>query len=92
MSEKFPWLFERRFGIRAFDYWWGYTSCEIDLLTIDQPTIDSNYKKNKKKSMIATPKEEAELNALNDAWEKKRNGRSYAGKEFSLSDFVAGKL
>ena len=93
MSEKYPWLFERRFGIRAFDYWWGYTSCEIDLMTIDQPVIDYNYKKNKgKKSMIATQKEGEEMEALNKAWEEKRKGRTYVGSTFSLNEFVAGKI
>ena len=93
LSEKFPWLFERRFGIRAFDYWWGYTSCEIDLITIDQPVIDYNYKKNKsKKSMIATQKEVDEMEALNKAWEEKRKGRTYVGGTFSLNEFVVGKI
>ena len=26
LAEKFPFLFERRFGIRAYDYWYGYTA------------------------------------------------------------------
>lgn len=42
--------------------------------------------------MIASKEEENEMNALQEAWEKKRKGRSYAGKEFSLEDFMAGKI
>jgi len=59
----------------------------------DQPTIEYNYKKHKeRKSMIATKQEETEMDALQKAWDKKRNGRTYAGGTFSLNDFVAGKI
>lgn len=90
LSEKFPWLLERKFGIAAFDYWWGYTAAEIDLMVIDQPVI--SYKTEKKKSMMASRKEAAELDALTEAWENKRKGKSLAGKELSLSEFMKQKV
>lgn len=90
MSEKFPWLFERHYGIAAYDYWWGYTAAEIDLMAIDQPVI--SYKTEKKKGMMASRKEVAELDALAEAWEKKRQGKRFVGKEFSLNDFMRSDL
>lgn len=85
---------ERRFGIGAFDYWWGYTKAEIELMLIDQPTVDYNYGKgkNSKRSMIATKQEEDEMKDLVEAWKKDRNGQTYAGKTFSLNDFMEGKV
>lgn len=89
-----PWLFERRFGIRAFDYWWGYTASQIDLMAMDGPVLDygNNKKKGGKKSMIATKEEENEMKALVEAWNKDRQGKSYVGKTFSLNDFMNGKV
>ncbi len=93
VGEKFPFLLERRFGIGAFDYWWGYTQAQIELMMIDQPTIEYiNKDKKKRKSMIATKQEADEMNALQEAWDKKRQGKSYVGKTFSLNDFVIGKV
>lgn len=93
LAEKFPFLFERRFGIKAFDYWWGYTQAEIDLMVTDQPTMEYDVKDKKgKKSMIATKQEEQEMKDLVKEWEKDRNGKSYVGKTFSLSDFMEGKV
>ncbi len=62
---------------------------------MDQPVIDynANDKDRKgKKSMIATKKEEEEMNELVAAWKKDRNGQTYAGKTFSLNDFMEGKV
>lgn len=42
--------------------------------------------------MIATKKEEDELNSLVEAWKKDRNGQNFAGKTFSLNDFMEGKV
>lgn len=93
LAEKFPFLFERRFGIRAYDYWYGYTACQIDLMVMDQPFVDYNYKKNNgRKSILASKKEVDELEALQKAWDEKRKGRTYAGKTINLNDFVNGKI
>lgn len=56
----------------------------------DQPVV--SYKTEKKKGMVATKKEAQELDALADAWEKKRGGKSLAGKSFSLEEFVKAKV
>lgn len=67
-------------------------------MLIDQPVIDygskdkSSGKGKGKKSMIATKKEEDEMKALVEAWKKDRNGQTYAGKTFSLNDFMEGKV
>lgn len=52
----------------------------------DQPVV--SYKTEKKKGMMASKKEVAELDALADAWEKKRQGKRYVGEKFSLDEFV----
>lgn len=84
---------ERHFGIKAFDYWWGYSACQIELMIIDMPLIDYNFKKNNgKKSMIATKAEEEEMDALQKAWDNKRNGRSFVGKTVNLNEFVQDKI
>lgn len=42
--------------------------------------------------MIATKQEEDEMKELVEAWKKDRNGKTYAGKTFSLHDFMEGKV
>jgi hypothetical protein len=42
--------------------------------------------------MIATKQEEDEMKNLVEAWKKDRNGQTYAGKTFSLNDFMEGKV
>ena len=78
------------------EYGWrfGYTSVQIDLMIIDQPTVEYSTSKNKtgKKSMIATKQEEDEMKELVEAWKKDRNGKTYAGKTFYLHDFMEGKV
>ena len=86
-----PFLFERRFGIRAFDYWYGYSACQIDLMVMDQPVID--YGKDKKKgSMMATRAEVEALDELTEAWEKNRNGKTFVGQTFDLNEFLQQKI
>lgn len=87
-----PWLFERRFGIRAFDYWWGYTTAQIELMVADQPVIDYGSKKDKK-GMGNSRADVNEMDALADAWVKKKEAEGgMDGKTFSLNDFVEGKV
>lgn len=87
MSEKFGWLFERRFGIRAFDYWYGYTTAQIELMVMDQPVM--TYKKDKKssKSLFGTKAEVDEMEQLTDAWEA-RHKESMVGKKINLGEFL----
>ena len=86
-----PWLLERKYGIRAFDYWWGYTAAQVELIVMDQPVI--SYKRDKKKSsMMASREEVDELEKLNEEWKKHRNGRSFVGQKVNLSEFVNQKV
>ena len=63
-------------------------------MVADMPVIDYVHDNNKKgkKSMIATKQEEDEMKDLVEAWEKDRNGKTYAGKTFSLSEFMRGEV
>ncbi len=85
-------MFERHFGIRAFDYWYGYSMCQIELMVSDQPVIEYNYKERKGGSMMANKAEIQELDDLTSAWEKKRNGKSFVGQKVDLNDFVKGNI
>lgn len=35
LAEKFGFLFHRKYFIAAYDYWWGYSSAQIDLMVAD---------------------------------------------------------
>ena len=60
-------------------------------MVCDQPVI--SYGKSKKKgSMMASKSEVAELDALQEQWEKKRNGRTFVGETVNLDEFVQGKV
>lgn len=78
-------------GIREYGWRFGYTSAQIDLMVVDQPVI--SYKDEKKKrSMMASKSEVDELDALTEAWQKKRKGKSFAGDKFSLEEFMEKKI
>ena len=92
LAEKFPFLFERRFGIAAYDFWYGYSACQIDLGVMDGPVVNYNYKNKKsERSMFGTREEVDEMEALADAW-KAQNGDGVVGQEISLSEFIKGKV
>lgn len=76
-------LFERKYGISAYDYWRGYTSCQIELMIMDQPIISYGEKKAKKSTR-------SEMDALSDAWYEKRRGRTVVGKKVDLNEFLRG--
>ena len=83
-----PFLFERRFGVRAFDYWYGYSACQIELMVMDQPVIDYGSKGKKKGSMMASRSEVESLDELTEAWKNKRQGRSFVGQKVKLDEFL----
>lgn len=85
MSEKFPWLFERHFGIRAYDYWHGYTAAQIDLMAIDQPITVYPKADGRKRERT-----KAEIDALCDEWEKEGHG-TLTGRKVSLSELFGKK-
>ena len=92
LGEKFPFLLERKFGIAAYDYWYGYSSCQIDLMLIDQPVIDyGSSEKKSEKSMFGTREEYDEMEALVDAWEA-QNSESMVGKKVDLNEFMKKKV
>ena len=84
LAEKYNFLFERKFFIRAFDYWWGYTSAQIDLMISDVPLVvyksantDNNH----------TADEMAEIQ---QRWLESRKQGSLAGKTLTLNDILNG--
>ena len=89
LAEKYPFLFERRYGIAAYDYWWGYTSAQIDLMVADQPLIV--YRKDKKKHNAdgSVRHTAEEMDKLWDDWvkEKEKEG-SLVGKEIDLGKWL----
>lgn len=75
------------YRVKAWDYWWGYTSAQIELMVTDAPLVvydtdkkdDKGFKKATRKSVSEARKQ----------WEEKygENG----GKSVKLSDILAGK-
>ena len=82
---------ERKFGIAAYDYWYGYSSAQIDLMVMDGPVID--YGTRKEKGMGNSQADVDEMEALADAFAKKKAEEgSMVGETFKLDDFVKGKV
>ena len=86
LAEKFPFLFERRYGIAAYDYWWGYSSAQIDLMTIDQPLVV--YPKDESKPVERSKKN---MDDMYERWAAKKNGSTLAGKMISLVYYLNNK-
>lgn len=61
-------------------------------MTMDQPVVDYGGKDKKKGSMMATKSEVQELDDLQAAWEKRRQGKRFVGQKVNLSEFVNGKI
>jgi hypothetical protein len=76
-----PFLFERRFGIRAYDYWNGYTIAQIELMAADQPLVV--YKKDKKKGSSKKTCDD-----IADRWAKKRKEKGSVLKRINLSEWM----
>lgn len=72
---------ERRFGIAAYDYWWGYTKAQIELMIADQPFV--SYKKKKKATKQSMDK-------LYEEWEQRRKEKgSLVGRTIDLNSFFS---
>ena len=81
LAEKHGFLFERRLGARAYDYWWGYTAAQIELMVTDVPIVrykGDGAKKHGRK----------EMDALADAWAARRKGKTLKGEKVSLSEWL----
>lgn len=76
LAEKYGFLLERKFGVGAYDYWWGYTVAQIETAVIDAPL--TKYKNDKKGGEKKYSK--AKMDAMYDRWKAKRGGRRFAGK------------
>lgn len=70
-------------SVRAYDYWWGYTNAQIELMAVDVPVIV--YKDNKPKHS------KSELEDLTRRWKAKKEREQGEGKSISLKDFVIKK-
>lgn len=70
----------------AYDYWWGYTAAQLELMAVDQPVVV--YKKAAKDKAPSKEK----MMKLAERWKKERAGRkSYVGREVSLSEILSNK-
>lgn len=82
LGEKFGFLLERKFGVRAYDYWWGYSSAQIDLMVADQPLVV--YPKRDRKMT----KKRAEAAYAKWKERKAQEKETLIGKKVSLADFL----
>lgn len=80
-------MFERKFFVRAYDYWHGYTSAQIELMAIDQPL--TVYPKDKKDSPNGGHTR-AEMQKIAEDWKKKYGEPGRVSEKIKLSDFMAG--
>lgn len=70
----------------AYDYWWGYTAAQIELMAIDQPVVQYS-KKDLKNSGVPSKKK---MEDIAKKWEREKAGRkSYVGREVSLSELLS---
>lgn len=67
--------------MRAYDYWYGYTAAEIELMAIDQPLV--SYKNRNKNGGEHTAEE---INATMDEWERTHGSYELSGEKVSLSE------
>lgn len=71
--------------MRAYDYWYGYTAAEIELMSIDQPLVSYNNKKKEEKHTTE------ELNATMEEWERTHGSYELKGEKVSLSELFGHK-
>ena len=73
--------------MRAYDYWWGYTSAQVDLMVADQPLIV--YKKDGSEK----PHTAKRMDDLWARWEEKNRSGNGAekGKEIDLGKWLRGE-
>lgn len=64
-----------------WNYLWGYTAAQIELMAVDAPMVVYTEGKERKPS-------KEELAATADKWEKKYKGKS---KKVDLSELLKGK-
>lgn len=70
---------ERRFGVRAYDYWYGYTVAQIELMTADQPLVV--YKNKDKKPT------KSQMDDFADKWAEMKKKDGEKKEKISLSDY-----
>ena len=80
-------MFERRFFIKAYDYWYGYAKARIGLMMSDQPI--TVYPKDKKNSINGGHTRE-EMRKIAEEWEKKHGKAGKVSDKVNLSEFLTG--
>lgn len=80
-------MFARHYGVRAYDYWHGYTAAQIELMALDQPvTVYPKDKKDRKNGGHTA----AEMKKIAEEWEKKYGKAGRVSEKVSLSEFLGG--
>lgn len=78
--------------MRAYDYWWGYSSVQIDLMIADQPLVV--YPKAKRLNADGSKKHTLkEMDDLYDRWvAKKEKEGSLVGEKININDYLNNKI
>lgn len=78
--------------MKAYDYWWGYTAAQIDLMAIDQPMV--SYKKRDRRNADGSKKHTLkEMDDLYDRWAaRKEKEGSVVGQTINLKDYLNNKV
>lgn len=68
--------------IPMYEYYWGLTAAQIELLAMDCPVVVYKNKKDKPKHT------KKEMDALMAKWEAKQKEREEKGTKLNLNDFL----
>lgn len=87
IAEKRPWLMASRdyffglFRVKAWDYWWGYTAAQLELMVVDAPLVvyDTDKKSKKKRKPSALQIARSEKRFLEEHGDGKGGAFSIAG-------------
>lgn len=70
------------FTIKAYNYWWGYTAAQIELMCADVPV--TNYGEKKKFDKVS----EERYDEVKRKWQAEKGGRE--NKNIKLTDIING--
>ena len=77
-------MFETRFFIKAYNYWWGYTAAQIELMALDMPLV--SYSHTKKDDDAFKNPTKKKMQDFYERWKAMRGGKTFAGGQYSVED------
>jgi hypothetical protein len=75
--------------VPMWDYYWGLTAAQVELLTIDQPIVVYKADKTKDKPWKDGYVDSEYANRQYQKWLEKKRQREKAGNDFNINDAIA---